>query len=323
MAEEKERKSKEKKSKKDKKEKKEKKKHKKEHKEKESAEETVELPQETTAATSEAQSARQQRRMERKAAMDKIPETDPETGRAFTKQERRRMRKRVERGLDPIETPRERHERQVQDAELRKEEEEELLGSVVRKPIPSPEDDEDVEVDKEDEDVDDDLQDDEKEDQEEQCVPASDRKPKCKKPVPADYVCSACQAKALHWIYDCPKKVTVRGTNLKRKRDRGNNAADPAKVFISGLPFTVKAAKLKELITEKAGPVKHVKILTFEDTGRCKGQAYVTMESVQDVEKALALTGESMTQGKSITLQVTKALNRIAVKKQKRKATTN
>jgi hypothetical protein len=62
------------------------------------------------------------------------------------------------------------------------------------------------------------------------------------KPIPSDYVCRACKNthKPPHWIYDCPQKATVCGTNQIAKPLRGHIEPDTQhKVFVSGLPFGV------------------------------------------------------------------------------------
>ena len=72
----------------------------------------------------------------------------------------------------------------------------------------------------------------------------------------------------------------------------------------------------------------HCKLIKFEDTGRCKGQAYVTFATDESARKALELSGRTIDnevstsskntktpapvgKQKELKLKVTKALNRI------------
>jgi hypothetical protein len=251
------------------------------------------------------------------------------------------MAKRVSRGLDPIETSKEKHERLKNEAELRRQEEAELTGMVYRKPQGDEDNDSGSErvVDDNDEES---KQENTVEDDEAPSLTKkasqpvkNTKKTKRNKPVPSDYVCFACknESKPLHWIYDCPKKVTMKGTNQVAKKLRGNNPADDNKVFVSGLPFSMKRGDVTKLFLA-CGKIAHTKIVLFPDTGRCKGQAYVTFESKEGAAKALELSGSvidnddgaskdkspkspTTNKRKELKLKVTKALNRIATKSSK------
>ena len=153
------------------------------------------------------------------------------------------------------------------------------------------------------------------------------------KPVPDDYVCSACQNKhkPVHWIYDCPDKVTMKGTNQKAKKYRGLNEPDAKKVFVSGLPFDVKPKDVEGMFMS-CGKVKFCKLLKFDDTGRCKGQAYITFDTEDAAKQAIKLSGTTIdnndeggsgkkkkkqkdqqdTKRKQLTLKVSKVVNRRA-----------
>jgi hypothetical protein len=288
-----------------------------------------------TSKSASSKEKREQRRAKRECLMEKIPQTD-EHGISYSKQQLRRMRKRVARGLPPLETEAEIRERQQQEAQLRREEEAELGG------LSDAEDDDDKEADEnDDEDVADEGGDhteenaiDEKKDEpSEQNVPKespSRKKARRNKPVPADYVCQACQnknASHLHWIYDCPMKKTMPGINHKSTK---NHVHEPSnlKVFVSGLPFEAKTKDVRELFAA-CGNMKNCKLLTFPDTGRCKGQAFLTFDSEKAAKKAIELSGipvdnsisaeEGDTEGKNrkqtLTLKVTKQLNRSQTKK--------
>lgn len=159
------------------------------------------------------------------------------------------------------------------------------------------------------------------------------KRKKRSKPVPDDYVCRACQNKhsPAHWIYDCPNKITVKGTNHVSKKLRGIHAPNDRKCFVSGLAFDMKKKDVERLFKD-CGTIVHCKLLTFPDTGRCKGQAYVTFESEASAKKAMKLSGTTVSNDddakskkkkkqespnhkrKELKLKVTKVLNRTVTK---------
>ena len=120
------------------------------------------------------------------------------------------------------------------------------------------------------------------------------KKAKRSKPVPPDYTCMACQNRhsPAHWIYDCPEKERRPGSNHVKKKLRGLNQPSSCKVFVSGLPFEIKSREVEKYFATSCGKVVHCKLLTFEDTKRCKGQAFVTFEEEESAKKALKMTGE-------------------------------
>jgi len=289
---------------------------------------------------------RADRRREREQLTKNLPKAD-EHGIAFTKQQLRRMRKRVARGLDPIETPHERDTRIKQDSALRKEEEEEMAGMLVQKEDPFKGEDDDEEAD------DNNDNDDAGEDQEEESDGGDtktagqatgedggepQKKARRAKPVPPDYVCFACKNKQgpVHWIYDCPEKKTVRGTNQVKRHLKGINNPDDRKVFVSGLPFEAKVKDVSDIFS-LCGTIAHCKLITFEDTGRCKGTGIVTFDTDEAAKKALKMSGTVIdneafappppkkkkgaddapekTRKKELKLKVTKVLNRAFTKK--------
>lgn len=308
---------------------------------------------------------RDSRRAERKRLMQQVPEVD-ENGVAYTKLERRRMRKRVARGLDPIETEAEKQERLMREKELRKEEEAELAGLVISSKTSEnaqdSEDDHQADDSSHEEeekgsnsqleesenevynnDRDDEVDDDDNDQREsisktknmpKDLSPKKAHKPRSK-PVPPDYTCLACQNKhaPAHWIYDCPDKITKPGTNQIAKKFKGIHNPDPRKVFVSGLPFDAKTGDVTKLFAPTCGKIVHCKLIKFEDTGRCKGQAYITFETDEGALKALQLSGstidnevpssakkqEAKSQRSELKLKVTKALNRFLTKANNKK----
>jgi hypothetical protein len=344
----------------------------------------------TSISSKTASSKRQKKLGQRQALLDQVPKVDAETGMAYTKQQVRRMVKRVARGLHPVETAAERHARLASEAQLRKEEEAELAGLVVANTKSSTAsksskrklndqsindtDDDDNRSEEDDDkfepntsnlrhattagdskeitvadDSDDPATNDatttfayEKKPQAAAVTLAEKPRPQKKpraKPVPTDYVCSACSNKSPpipHWIYDCPLKTTMPGTNQVSKKQRGRQAPADTKVFVSGLPFDATASSVKALFASPDNNaddkalvvVQHCKLLKFADTGRCSGQAIVTLDSVASAQRALALDGTLMetttgaatpnkSERKQLRLRVTKVLNRLLTKSKK------
>ena len=263
----------------------------------------------------------------------KLPKVDSD-GIPFNKIQIRRMKRRVKHGLDPI--PTEEEEREIA---RRKEEEKREVEELFADQKNNGESDDEGD---EKEDVGSDEEPGENEsDAEEEDKPVKQQpvyKKARTKPVPPDYVCSACQNKPAggeftpHWIYDCPNKITKRGCNTKSKKTRGLTDPPSRKVFVSGLPFDVTERGVKEYF-DKAGEVVHIKLLKFEDSQRCKGQGILTFDTDNGAKAALKFNGEIWTQeegpkkkkkkvekkeSKELRLKVSKVLNRFVTKKQKR-----
>jgi hypothetical protein len=277
------------------------------------------------------------KRAENHKLKEQLPKTD-ENGIAYTKLQVRKMLKRVKRGLPPIPTKQEEQELKRQEAETRKEEEAEFAGLADSLVSEKKEEDSQDSDDEKDEDT---RAREHGEGSTDQSFSKHDettttrKRKKRSKPVPDDYVCQACknEHEPKHWIYDCPNKVTVKGTNHISKKLRGIHSPDNRKVFVSGLSFDMRKRDV-ELLFQDCGTIVHCKLLTFPDTGRCKGQAYVTFEDESSAKKAMQLSGtvlpsddvesksskskkkktESSAKQKELKLKVTKVLNRIQTK---------
>jgi RNA recognition motif. (a.k.a. RRM, RBD, or RNP domain) len=336
-------------------------------------------------ATKEDKAAQKRARAVEKARiLDQVPKVDVATGLSYTKQQLRRMKKRVARGLHPIETPAETHERRMRESELKKEEEAEFAGLYVQKERPddapttnqNDDDDDDDKAEEVEEETqrsnDDDRntgedgteQDEEgdrastaaetarkatndqedKETTNEEPTPSqptlladtttqlTKKKPRCK-PVPNDYVCSACQnaIRPAHWIYDCPQKKSLRGGNKNDKQLRGLHDPSEKKLFVSGLPFETTVGYVKKLFESKSGIIPtFVKLVKFKDSERCRGQAYLSFASAADAKTAAQqMDGQHIIQSspstakagaenrpkKDLKLSVTSVLNRSATSK--------
>jgi hypothetical protein len=279
------------------------------------------------------------RKKEQAFLLAKVPKVN-EDGIIYTKLQIRRMTKRVKRGLAPVPTAKEENDRLRRDAELRREDD----ALYTNEDEQDDDDDDDEEDEAEnggamDEDNDkekidkvdasDDDKDEANDDPKKSVTnPSPNKKAKRNKAVPEDYVCSACKNKhtPVHWIYDCPEKITKKGTNLKKKKLRGLNEPDAKKVFISGLPFDAKTKDVESLFSP-CGTIAFCKLIKFEDTGRCKGQAYISFDTEAAAKKALKLSGttidnivaedsskkskkDELPKRKDLKLKVSKVMNR-------------
>lgn len=238
---------------------------------------------------------KEKKKAEKEELLSKVPKVD-EHGIAYTKVQIKRMMKRVKRGLPPVPSEEEERERIKKLKEEERETQEELSGMIFNRST----EDGDHEMndageshggsngsDQEDED------DDQDDDAAEYEHP---RKKKTRsKPVPEDYVCCACNNKnsPLHWIYDCPDKIHKPGSNNIKKKLKGVNEPSSRKVFVSGLPFDVKAKDVEAYFEkeQKCGKVLNCKLLLFSDTKRCKGTGFVTFETDEGAKRALRLDG--------------------------------
>jgi len=324
---------------------------------------TTEMQKELDVDEGKTKKKRKDKRMEKEELLAKIPKTN-ELGVSFTKIEIRKMLKRVKKGLPPIPTSAERKRLKME----KRDEETELAGMLYNREggddtafdapanvnvsgdatdTEDAEDDNDGIVAGSGSDTEaangeeaaivegrDDAQDEAVDDSQESVSKSAATKKKARsKPVPDDYVCFSCKNKHTprHWIYDCPDKVTVRGTNKVKKKLRGVNDPSSQKVFVSGLPYEMKRKDLISYFEEKCKNTKVVdcKMLSFEDTGRFKGQAYLTLDSDASAKMALQLDGSTFEvkesegkddKGKGVVpkkrwLKVTKVLNRVVTKK--------
>jgi hypothetical protein len=288
-----------------------------------------------------------QRKDEKTQLLEQIPKVDS-NGIAYTKIQIRRMMRRVKNGLQPV--PTEEEERQMKRERKREKqmEEDELAGILYdRKTLEDPMDDDDDDNNDDNDDGNDEQQEDEGDGEEEVDLLEKDedvddeepkaqvdsatrqdgnpkKKPKSLKPVPSDYICQACQNKhtPIHWIYDCPDKIYRPGCNKLTKKERGIHIPSERKVFVSGLPFDWKNKDVVDLFLKECGAVvEHCKLLMFEDTKRCKGQAFVTFDNEESAKKGLKLHGKALeslnkktaqdgNSRKELTLGVTKVQNR-------------
>eukprot|EP00592_Proboscia_alata_P009828 CAMPEP_0194362154 /NCGR_PEP_ID=MMETSP0174-20130528/9855_1 /TAXON_ID=216777 /ORGANISM="Proboscia alata, Strain PI-D3" /LENGTH=418 /DNA_ID=CAMNT_0039134829 /DNA_START=81 /DNA_END=1337 /DNA_ORIENTATION=+ len=250
------------------------------------------------------------KKSEKQSLTEKIPSVD-EHGISYTKLQTRKMLRRVKRGLPPVPTPEEERLLQQERKLQEKLEELELGGMIVSKPkekvVEEPEADADDNADANVE-----SEPNESVKSYANCPPADEPRkyppkdhslppssPTNKKAIPLDYVCFACKNDPsngpLHWIYNCPSKVTKKGCNAITKKKRGSLSSNECKIFVSGLPFTVTGKDVEDYFGLKLGVGEGLskaiqcQLLTFKDTKRCNGQAYLVFATKDMVETALTL----------------------------------
>jgi len=77
------------------------------------------------------------------------------------------------------------------------------------------------------------------------------------------------------------------GRPLKTKEESRNDGKPPSKkVFLGNLAFDCTEESLKEHF-EKCGAIESIKVATFEDTGKCKGYAWITFEELEAAMNAV------------------------------------
>lgn len=77
------------------------------------------------------------------------------------------------------------------------------------------------------------------------------------------------------------------GRPEKTKEETRKDGKPPStRVFLGNLSFDTTEDSLKEHF-EKCGAIVNVKVATFEDTGKCKGYAWITFEELEGAESAV------------------------------------
>ncbi|RDA83226.1 hypothetical protein CP532_5790 [Ophiocordyceps camponoti-leonardi (nom. inval.)] len=75
-----------------------------------------------------------------------------------------------------------------------------------------------------------------------------------------------------------------------------------SRVFVGGLPWSVRAAQLKETFS-KFGPVSDVNIVTDPVSGRSRGFGFVQFDEVQHAETAVHEGNGMDLEGRSLSVQ--------------------
>lgn len=119
-----------------------------------------------------------------------------------------------------------------------------------------------------------------------------------KKELPSGYICKACGSSE-HAIYECPNKISKKKESKTNndtiiKSERSNKLKSPStiqkedrKLIITGLPFDTNKQKLQSILSEYECETTFIHLVTFSDSHKCKGIAFVTMKTNECVNKAL------------------------------------
>jgi RNA recognition motif-containing protein len=77
------------------------------------------------------------------------------------------------------------------------------------------------------------------------------------------------------------------GRPLKSKEETKKEGKAPSKrIFLGNLRFDTTEESLKEHF-ERCGPIETCMVATFEDSGKCKGYAWITFEEIESAERAV------------------------------------
>lgn len=150
---------------------------------------------------------------------------------------------------------------------------------------------------------------------------------KSPKPLPPGYICKICGAANDHAIYNCPlhvpdptkkkrKKATEQDESIKEDGTPGNTI-----IFLSGLPFDTTRQSLQQLLTDegiKESSIQDIKVIPFSDNSKkCKGISYVTLNSKQDIEICLQMNGKNIKDLKLVAEINDKRIKRLNNKKKR------
>lgn len=77
------------------------------------------------------------------------------------------------------------------------------------------------------------------------------------------------------------------GRPMKSKDEEKKDGKEPSKrIFIGNLRFDATEENVKEHF-EQCGPIEHIMIATFEDSGKCKGYGWITFQTLEAAEQAV------------------------------------
>ena len=100
-----------------------------------------------------------------------------------------------------------------------------------------------------------------------------------------------------------------RKSHTKRKQGGRKIQKHPVtseRLFIGNLAYSVKEDELQKVF-EKAGKVKRAEVVTNRKTKRSKGFGFVTMESIEDAERAVSQLDGTSIQGREISVSGAKS----------------
>lgn len=77
----------------------------------------------------------------------------------------------------------------------------------------------------------------------------------------------------------------------KRKRD--DEIPESQSIFVKGLPYDSSDESIRALFAD-CGTISELNVPTFEDSGRCRGFAHITFETIAEARAAIALDGSDV-----------------------------
>ncbi|KAK4229630.1 hypothetical protein QBC38DRAFT_471807, partial [Podospora fimiseda] len=83
-----------------------------------------------------------------------------------------------------------------------------------------------------------------------------------------------------------PAPVDNTGNGTGTSAGRNTSASTSTKIFVGNLSFSVTEDDLREHFS-KCGPIRWIKVATFEDTGKCKGYGWVNFEQSEAAQWAV------------------------------------
>ena len=118
-----------------------------------------------------------------------------------------------------------------------------------------------------------------------------------------------------------PTKEQQEQLKIRLEQDRVKQEPQP-KVFVGNLPFATTRKDVQEVLGEY-GPIKAVRLGTFEDTDQCKGYAHVIFASTEGaqrcVDAALTVEGGLKVLGQRIRVEYGKVKDARSDEKKNRK----
>lgn len=92
------------------------------------------------------------------------------------------------------------------------------------------------------------------------------------------------------------------------QQDTTQQAADPKKLFVGNLPFSMTEEQITELFAQY-GEIASVKLIIDKMTGRSRGFAFVTFASEEDAQKALEALNGMEVEGRPLIVTIARPLS--------------
>ena len=78
-----------------------------------------------------------------------------------------------------------------------------------------------------------------------------------------------------------------------------------SKIYVGNIPYTMSDSSLEEFFSS-IGKVNSAKVITYRDSGRSKGYAFVEMSSKDEADKAIDQFNNSQVGGRTIKVNSAK-----------------